>query len=102
MEITKEQWHLRKEFSLGTLLVLAVYGISAIMMMTRMDERVGQLELNRVAIERIAIAETNIIINRESIRALEERNQRALDEIKATLGRIEARIHDRTRPIGAP
>lgn len=89
-----EQWHLRKEVSLGTILVLVVYGVSAVALMSRMDERLASLERAAVTAERIAVAETNIQTNRDSIIHLEARTLKSLDEIKATLERIDRRMLD--------
>lgn len=88
-----ENWHLKKEVSIGTILVLIVYGVSAVALMSRMDERLASLERAAVTAERIAVAETNIQTNREAILHLEARTLKSLDEIKNTLERIERRVH---------
>jgi hypothetical protein len=97
-EPERERWHIRKEFSMGTILVLVVYGVSAMLFMARMDERVKTIEntISALPQERIAVAETNIAANKEAIQHLELRTGRSLDEIKALLQRVERKLDERT------
>lgn len=86
-----ESWHFRKEVTLGTLIALVVYGVSFLMIVVRMDARLGALELATVPQERIAVVETRVSATEKNLEQLEARTIRSLDEIKAILQRIEAR-----------
>ena len=86
-----ESWHVRKEVTLGTLIALVVYGVSFLMIVVRMDARLGALELATVPQERIAVVETRVSAAEKNLEQLEARTIRSLDEIKAILQRIEAR-----------
>lgn len=86
-----DSWHFRKEVTLGTLIALAVYGVSFLMIVVRMDARLGALELVTVPQERIAVVETRVAAAERNLEQLEIRTIRSLDEIKMILQRIEAR-----------
>lgn len=86
-----DSWHFRKEVTLGTLIALAVYGVSFLMIVARMDARLGALELATVPQERIAVVETRVAAAERNLEQLEIRTIRSLDEIKMILQRIEAR-----------
>lgn len=93
----REQWHFRKEVTLGTLLTLIVYGVSFLIMVAKMDARITNLENITIPQERIAVAETRIAANADNIDRLEARTLRALDEIKAVLQRVEKKLDDKSR-----
>jgi hypothetical protein len=86
-----ESWHFRKEVTLGTLLALAVYGVSFLVMVAKMDSRLTSLEAITVPQERIAIAETRVSAMEQNLDRLEARTLRSLDEIRDILKRIEQR-----------
>lgn len=91
MALERESWHVRKEVTLGTLIALVVYGVSFLMIVVRMDARLGALELATVPQERIAVVETRVSAAERNLEQLEARTIRSLDEIKMILQRIEAR-----------
>ncbi len=73
-------WHLRKEISIGQIIATVTVAAGAILAYADLDKRV---DLNAQALGQMAV---------ESQRA-EERTDKALAEINATLRRIEDRLN---------
>jgi hypothetical protein len=84
-----EHWHVRREFTVGTLLTILVYGVVLIMTIVSLGGRVEKLEESTVDRERMAIAETRIASAERNAEALEQRTIKALDDIRDILRRIE-------------
>ena len=89
-----EHWHLRKEITMGTLVALVVYLITLIVIFTKLDSRVENLEKSSATITdaRLAVVEARVDTTRDELSRLEQRTINSLTEINVTLRRIEDRL----------
>lgn len=90
--IQDNHWHIRKEVTLGTLLALAVYGITFMVFVVQIDARVERLEMSQAGRERVAVLEARVAAGERNLERLEERTLLSLEEIKGALRRIEERL----------
>lgn len=102
MNAVSEHWHFRKEFSIGTIIVLMVYGVMAVVSFTKLSERQLSTERSVARLiettDRVAVAEERVAMALRNVDRLEERTVRELAEIKSILQRIERQRNPNEQP----
>ena len=74
-----DRWHLKKEIQLGHLITTATVAISAILYIAKVEQRV-------------AVIESQIVMQHERDKALEERTTESMRITRTQLERIDAKL----------